>query len=150
MINALSLLAVVSLVLSGLVPLSWHLLFPNSHISSDCHCQITVGSFLEITRRNSPFFPSLPLMCVVLLFASLAAVSPGLWRQIVICSFASLTPPHMALENWKWKQWKLMLRLLPNPLPILLQYPLCSSNSFQSWMLGLYGSQERLTVSVSV
>lgn len=141
LINALSLLAVVSLVVTGWVASSCHLPFPTSHISSRCQRLITVCSVLKITKRSSVFFHT--LLCI-LLFSYLAAVSPILWRQIVICSFASLTPHHMAPENWKWKLWKWMLlpssHHSPNPPS---SHSAGNTNTFQKWMLGLSGSHTK-------
>lgn len=65
-------------------------------------------------------------------FPAFAAVSPGPWRQIVICSFASLTPHHMAPNNWKWKRWRWMLRQNPPS-----SRSVCNSDTFQKVDVGI-------------
>lgn len=139
LINVLSPLAIVSLVVTGwlLSPPS----LPNLTHLRRCQRLITICSVLEITRKSSVFYS-----CVFHFFPSFAAVSPGLWLQIVICSFASLMPHHMAPNNWKRKQWKLML-CLPRMLHQIL-LPLTQAATmtlFKKWMLGLYRSQAKPT-----
>lgn len=129
----------------------------SSFIAGCCQHLITLCSEVEITQALTFYFPPFPLLCIVLFFFFhfCIAESSALWRQIVICSFASLTPPHMALENWKWKQWKLMLCLPPFPCKFLpssirpLQWhfskhgccdyldhrPVCLFNQTSAWVL---------------
>ena len=140
LINTLSLK-----VVTGWVSLFCHLLCPTSHVSYCCQWLVTIRSALEITSTRFLSFISLffkNYFVYYIFFPSLAAVSSGLWHQIVICSFASLTPPHMAQENWKWKRWKLMLRGPPPP-HTRYSYPHPGSNNdtFQNVDVGLYASQ---------
>lgn len=142
LINALSLLAVVSLVMTGWVPSSCHLLFPTSHISSCCQRLITICSVLEITKRSSflfslscvfYFFPTSLLRVLVsgvkLLFVLLPAWRHTIWLQ------------RIENRNAENECFASLTSLAKSPFP----HSACNTDTFQKWMFGLWGSQSKST-----